>query len=102
MKIHKGDTVQMMIGKDAGKQAKILRVRPTDAKVLVEGLNIMKRHRKPRKKGEKGEMVSVPRFVPAANVMVVCLKCGKPTRVGYRISENIKSRICKKCTTEIN
>ena len=102
MKIHKGDMVQMMVGKDVGKQAKILRVRPTDAKVLVEGLNIVKRHRKPRKQGEKGEIISVPRFVPAANVMRICPACGKPARIGYRITDNKKSRICKKCTAEIN
>lgn len=102
MKIHKGDVVQMMVGKDAGKQAKIVRARPTDAAVLIEGLNMVKRHRKPRKQGEKGEIVSVPRFVPVANVMIVCPECGKPARVGYRIHGDKKSRICKKCAAEIN
>lgn len=102
----------MMIGKDAGKQGKIVRVRPTDAQVLVEGLNIMKRHRKPRKQGEKGEIISVPRFVSVANVMIVCPACRKPARMGYKIIQPgplevgvgavKKLRICKKCATEIH
>lgn len=102
MKIHTGDTVQMMVGKDVGKQAKILRVRPKEAKVLVEGLNMAHRHRKPRKQGEKGEIIHMPRFVPAANVMIVCPNCDKLARMGYRIHEGKKSRICKKCTAAIN
>ena len=92
----------MMIGKDAGKQAKILRVRPTEHKVLLEGLNLVKRHKKPRKQGEKGEIVTAPRFVPAANVMMLCPKCGKPARVGYRIIGDKKLRVCKKCGGEIS
>ena len=102
MKIHKGDMVQMMIGKDSGKQGKIVRVNPTLMKVLVDGLNIMKRHRKPRKQGEKGEVVSAPRFVSVANVMLICPKCGKPARIGYQINKDVKVRICKKCTAHIS
>ena len=102
MKIHKGDMVQMMIGKDSGKQGKIVRVNPTLMKVLVDGLNIMKRHRKPRKQGEKGEVVSAPRFVSVANVMLICPKCGKPARIGYQINKDVKVRICKKCTARIS
>ena len=101
MKIRKGDTVQMMVGKDAGKQAKILRVEKVSSKVLVEGLNMLKRNKKPRKQGGKGEIVSVPRFVAAANVMVVCPKCGKPSRMGMVITGDIKTRMCKKCKVAI-
>ena len=96
MKIHKGDMVQMMIGKDSGKQGKIVRVNPTLMKVLVDGLNIMKRHRKPRKQGEKGEVVSAPRFVSVANVMLICPHTGKTTRIGYKIEGGEKIRISKR------
>ncbi len=102
MRIHKGDTVQMMAGKDAGKQGKIIRVRPDAMKVLVEGLNMVKRHRKPRKQGEKGEVIAAPRLVSVASVMLVCPKCGKPARIGYQITNAKKARVCKKCTAEIN
>lgn len=101
MRIHKGDTVQMMVGKDAGKRGKIVRARPSDLRVLVEGLNIVKRNRKPRKQGEKGEIVSAPRFVSVSNVMVICSSCGKPARLGYSVVGEKKSRICKKCKATI-
>ncbi len=101
MKIRKGDLVQMMVGKDAGKQGKIMRVSAADEKVLVEGLNMLKRNKKPRAQGGKGEIVSVPRFVAAANVMVICPKCGKPSRMGSAGAGTKKSRVCKKCKSAI-
>ena len=101
MKIHKGDLVQMMVGKDAGKQAKILRVEKISGKVLVDGLNMLKRNNKPRAQGGKGEIVSVPRFVAAANVMVICPKCGKPSRMGSVGTGEKKTRMCKKCKAAI-
>ncbi len=102
MKIHKGDTVQMMVGKDAGKSGKILRVNPENGKVLVEGLNMLKHNRKPRKEGAKGEIISAPRFVAVANVMIVCPKCSKTARIGAKIlKDGKKVRSCKKCSAEI-
>ncbi|MSR73466.1 MAG: 50S ribosomal protein L24 [Candidatus Pacebacteria bacterium] len=101
MKIHKGDLVQMMVGKDAGKQAKILRVQKESGKVLVEGLNMLKRNKKARAQGGKGEIVSAPRFVAAANVMVICPKCGKPSRMGSVGAGEKKARMCKKCKAAI-
>ncbi len=101
MKIHKGDTVQMMVGKDAGKQGTIIRVQKELNKVLVDGLNMLKRNKKPRAQGGKGEIVSAPRFVSAANVMVICPKCGKPSRMGSVGTGEKKSRSCKKCKAAI-
>lgn len=101
MKIHKGDLVQMMVGKDAGKQGKIMRVQKELGKVLVDGLNMLKRNKKPRAQGGKGEIISVPRFVSAANVMVICPKCGKPSRMGSTGTGEKKSRSCKKCKAAI-
>ena len=102
MKIHKGDTVQMMAGKDAGKTGKVLRSNPSHGTLLIEGLNMLKHNRKPRKEGAKGEIISAPRFVAASGAMIVCPKCGKPARIGYKIGKDgSKSRACKKCAAEI-
>lgn len=101
MKIIKGDTVLILSGKDKGKKAKVLKSFPKDNKVLVEGVNMVKRHRRPRKQGEKGQIVemSLPLNVP--RVKLVCPKCGKAARVGYKISEGKKFRMCKECKQEI-
>ncbi|MBI2626058.1 MAG: 50S ribosomal protein L24 [Candidatus Nealsonbacteria bacterium] len=101
MKIKKGDTVLIISGKDRGKQGKILDVFPKERKLVIEGANLRKKHTKPRKQGEKGQVVETPAAVSLSNVKLMCSKCGKPTRVGYRILENKKYRICKKCSQEI-
>lgn len=91
----------MLSGKDRGKRGKVIRAYPRNMKVQIEGLNLVKRHRRPRKGGEKGQRVEVPSAVPLSRVMLVCPKCGKPARVGYRISRDSKTRICKKCKSEV-
>ena len=91
----------MLAGKDSGKTGKVLQAVPQDSKVVVEGLNIMKKHSKPRKQGEKGQRIEVPRKVQISNVMLICPKCAKPTRVGYKLLDGKKQRICKKCQGEI-
>ncbi len=102
MRIHKGDMVQMTVGKDAGKNGKVLRVNPEIGKVLIEGLNMLKHNRKPRKAGEKGEIVSAPRFVQAANVMLVCPSCSKTSRTGAKmLKDGSKVRVCKACKADI-
>lgn len=101
MKIKKGDQVLIISGKDRGKQGKILDVFPKERKLVIEGANLRKKHTKPRKQGEKGQVVETPAAVSLSNVKLMCSKCGKPTRVGYRILENKKYRICKKCSQEI-
>lgn len=101
MKIKKGDTVQIISGKDRGKKGKVLRVIPENSKILVEGLNLIKKHIKPKKGGEKGQRVEIPAAMNISNTMLVCSKCGKMTRAGFRINGENKSRICKKCESEI-
>jgi len=101
MKIKKGDTVLIISGKDKGKKAKVLEVFPKQNKITVEGANIVKRHRRPRQEREKGQIVEVPRPINVSNVKLVCPKCGQPTRLGYRLTEKGKYRICKKCNQEI-
>lgn len=101
MKVKKGDTVKMLAGKDRGKTGKILHSFPGKEKVIVEGLNIIKKHVRPKREGEKGQRVEVPRRIPLSNVMLICPKCSKGTRVGYKIENDNKFRICKKCGAEI-
>lgn len=93
-----GDTVVMLSGKDKGKKGKVLEVSPTENKVIVEGLNMVTKHVKPRKQGEAGGLVKAESAVYASKVMAVCPKCGKPTRLAHKIDENgKKTRVCKAC-----
>lgn len=102
MKIRKGDNVIMLAGKDTGKKGIVERTVPSRSAVVVAGLNLVKHHRKPRKQGEKGQIVEAPRSVDVSNVALVCPACGKATRIGYVISaEGKKNRICKKCNATV-
>jgi large subunit ribosomal protein L24 len=118
MKIKKGDVVQMLAGKDRGKQGRVLDARPRDGKVVVENLNTAKRHQKPRPMRDASRMggtqmtpggiIDRPAAVPVGNVMLVCPTCKTPTRVGYRFKDDktghIKVRVCKRegCGQEID
>jgi len=101
MKIKKGDTILVISGKDRGRKGKALKVFPKEGKILVEGINLRKKHQKPKRTGEKGQIVTLPGLINISNVKLICPKCGKATRVGYIIVENKKYRICKKCGQEI-
>jgi len=101
MKIKKNDQVKILVGKDRGKTGKILRIISAENKVVIEGLNLMKKHVKPRKEGEKGQRIEIPGKANISNVMLVCPKCAKATRVGYKITGKEKLRICKQCKSEI-
>jgi len=97
MKIKKNDNVAVISGKDKGKSGKVLRAMPKADKLLIESINIIKRHQRPRKQGEKGQILQMPSPIHVSNVMLICPKCSKPTRVGYRLEGGGKLRICKKC-----
>ena len=98
MKIKKGDMVKVLSGKDRGMRAKVLAVLPDEGRVLVEGVNVKKKHRKSRRQDKKGEIVLMPAPVASSVVQIVCPSCGRPTRVGYRTdASGAKQRICKKC-----
>jgi large subunit ribosomal protein L24 len=101
MKIKKNDLVKMLAGKDSGKTGKILRAFPAEEKVVVEGLNVVKKHARPKREGEKGQRVETPRKITVSNVALVCPKCAKTIRVGYKKEGDKKYRICKKCQAEI-
>lgn len=101
MKLRKGDKVKIIKGKDRGKSGKILKVFSQDSRVLVEGLHLFKKHAKPKKQGEKGEIVIVPRPMSVGNVMIECPNCGKPTRIGYVVESGKKERVCRKCNARV-
>ena len=101
MKIKKSDNVKILSGKDRGKIGKVLRVIPKTGKIMVEGLNLVKKHNKARRQGQKGQRVSVPAALDASNVMLICPKCSKSTRIGFKLSKDSKFRICRKCQSEI-
>ena len=107
MNIRKGDTVVRISGdvtKDkgmAGHKGKVLQVMPEEGKVIVEGMNMVSRHTKPRQQGEQGGIIKKEAPLYACKVQVVCPKCGKATRVGHKVTGDKKARICKKCGAEL-
>jgi len=101
MKIKKGDNILIISGKDRGKKAKVLEVFPKEGKIVAEGVSIRKKHVKPKKTGEKGQIVHLPAAFDASNAKIICPKCGKAVRTGYKISGRKKDRICKECGGEI-
>ena len=101
MKIRKGDNVKVLSGNDKGKTGEVLEVIPKTEKIIVKGINIRKKHVKPRKQGEEGRIIPVECAIHSSKVNVVCPKCGKATRIGYEIEKDQKVRVCKKCNTKL-
>jgi len=97
MKLKKGDQVKIISGKDRGKSGTVLKVSPRDDRISVEGLNLYKKRVRPKRQGEKGETVLVPRPFSASKAMLICSSCKEAARVGYRLEGNSKIRYCKKC-----
>ena len=102
MKVKKNDTVLVITGKDAGKTAKVLTALPKSNKVIVDGINVQKKHKKARSAQEVSAIQSQAGPIDASNVMVVCPVCNKATRVGYAIEGDKKARICKKCGASLD
>ena len=101
MNVKKGDTVVVLSGKDKGKQGKVQATIPSEAKVVVEGVNIVTCHTKPRRQGEEGGIVKREAALYASKVQVVCPKCSKGTRVAHKIADGKKVRVCKHCGAEL-
>lgn len=97
MKLKKGDEVKIVRGKDKGKQGTIEKVLTKYNKVLIPGINMVKRHLKARSQRQKAEIVSKPMPLAIANVMLICPKCKLKTRVGYSMQDDKQARVCKKC-----
>jgi large subunit ribosomal protein L24 len=99
-KVHvkKGDTVMIISGKDKGKKGKILEVSPKEGKVIIEGRNTVTKHIKPTKMGQQGGIVKAEGAMYASKVMLICTKCGKPTRIGHIVNgDGTKVRVCRQC-----
>ena len=101
MNVKKGDTVVVLSGKDKGKKGKVLGTVPAENKVVVDGINMVSCHIKPRKQGEEGGIVKREAALYASKVQVVCPKCGKGTRVAHKIENGKKTRVCKHCGAEL-
>ena len=101
MKIKKGDNVKVLAGNDKGKTGEVLEVIPKTQKIVVKGINVRKKHVKPRKQGEEGGIIPIECAIHSSKVSVVCPKCGKATRIGYEVEGNEKVRVCKKCGAKI-
>ena len=101
MKIKKGDTVEVLSGNDKGKKGEVLDVIPKKDKIVVKGVNVRKKHMKPKKQGDEGGIISVECAIYSSKVNLVCPKCKATTKVGYTIDKDEKVRICKKCGAKI-
>lgn len=97
MKIKTGDTVLITAGDDKSRTGKVIKVFPKERKVLIEGINIQKRHKRPKKEGEKGQIVEKSGAIALSNVNLICPKCNKPTRLGIKKEGKKRLRVCKNC-----
>lgn len=97
IKLKRGDTVKIMIGKDAGRQGKIIRMIPSTSMAVVEGINMFKKHVKGDGKDKESAIVDIVKPVPLSNLRLVCKLCNKPVKVGFEITDGSKYRVCKAC-----
>ena len=95
-KLRKEDNVEVITGKNKGKRGRILKILRDKDRVLVEGVNMVKKAKKKRKQQDRGGIIEIEAALHSSNLMIVCKKCG-PTRIGYKIDGNAKVRVCKKC-----
>ena len=98
MKIRKNDTILVIVGKDKGKKGKVRRALPKQEKVVVDGINMVKRHSKTQGQAKQGGIIEMEAPLRISNVMLICNKCDKPTRVGFRLLDSgKKTRVCRTC-----
>lgn len=101
MEIKKGDNVKIITGKNLGKTGKVIKVFPGENRLSVEGVNLYKKHVRPKREGEKGEIIQISRPLNASNVAIVCPSCGKTTRIAHNIIADKKNRSCAKCKASV-
>ena len=99
--VKKDDTVVVISGDDKGKKGKVLKVSPAERKIIVDGVNVVTKHAKPRKQGEAGGILKVEGAIYADKVQLFCEKCGKSTRVAHKTQDGKKIRVCVKCGAEL-
>ena len=103
MKIRKNDTVLVITGKDRGKRGKVRFAYPKDERLLVEGINIRKRHARARGQAKQAGIIELETPIQISNVMLVCSKCNNPTRIGFRfLGDGRKVRLCRSCNEVID
>jgi large subunit ribosomal protein L24 len=102
MKVKKNDTVLVLTGKDSGKTGKVLRAMPSDNRVVVEGVNVQKKHKRARSAQETSSIVEQAGAIDASNVLVICPVCNKATRVAHAEVDGKKVRVCKKCNASLD
>ncbi len=101
VKIRRDDEVEVIHGKDRGQRGRVVRVLPREGRVMVEGVARAKKHARPSKQRQQGGIIDVELFVDISNLAVVCKSCGQPTRVGHRIEDGKKRRVCRKCESDL-
>lgn len=102
MKIKKGDSVHIISGNDKGKHGKVIAILPTENRIVVEGLNIKKKHVRSRKENQKGELVRIPKGFSASRAMILCPKCARPARIKFGFNDvRKKIRLCARCGSEL-
>lgn len=97
MKIKINDKVKIMAGKDLGKTGTVLKVFKDKNRILVEGVNKVTKHVKPGEVSDEGGIINIEKSIDASNAMVICSKCNAPVRIGYKVNDGKKTRVCKKC-----
>lgn len=100
-RLRRGDSVKVLRGRDRGKTGKVLAVLPREGRLVVEGINMVFKHVRARRGGEKGQRVSIAAPLPIANAQLICPSCKKPTRVGISIQGDERVRVCKKCNSSL-
>lgn len=101
MKLKKGDTIIVTVGKDKGRKGKVEMIFPKTSEIVVAGINVVKRHLKRKDEKNPGGIIDVVRPIATSKVALVCPSCGKPTRVGFLVAKNEKVRVCRKCGKKI-
>ncbi|MCA1727267.1 MAG: 50S ribosomal protein L24 [Actinobacteria bacterium] len=99
--IKKGDEVIVMTGKDRGMKGRVVNVLPRDNRIMVEGVARAKKASRPSKKRQQGGIIDIEQFIDLSNVQLVCKSCNKPTRVGHRVEDGVKIRVCRKCEADL-
>ncbi len=103
MKIRKGDRVKVLAGKDRGREGTVTFAYPAQNKVIVDGMNVAKKHQKPTRATQQGGIIDKEMPMAVSNVAIICSSCGKPTRIGYRVdADGTKTRICRKCEGDLS
>jgi large subunit ribosomal protein L24 len=99
--IRRDDEIQVIHGKDRGTRGRVVRVLPRERRIMVEGIARAKKHTRPSKQRQQGGIIDIEQFIDISNVQIVCKSCGQPTRVGHRIEDGKRVRVCRKCEADL-